>query len=116
VFYFTFRGKKTLESLIPDAPKDGLDLLRKLIHFNPDKRITADDALRHSYVARFHNVSEEIALNYDVVPPLSDDTQLTVDEYRSKLYEVCKNNYINQKGTVMSLNPTQERCTQYNIM
>ena len=82
------RGKKTLESLIPDAPKDGLDLLRKLIHFNPDKRITADDALRHSYVARFHNVSEEIALNYDVVPPLSDDTQLTVDEYRSKLYEM----------------------------
>lgn len=55
------------------------------------KRITADDALRHSYVARFHNVSEEIALNYDVVPPLSDDTQLTVDEYRSKLYEVNKN-------------------------
>ncbi|XP_076104446.1 extracellular signal-regulated kinase 2-like isoform X3 [Mytilus galloprovincialis] len=82
------RGKKSLESLIPDAPKDAADLVRKLLHFNPDKRITADEALRHSYVARFHNVSEEIGLNYDVVPPLSDDTQLTVDEYRSKLYEM----------------------------
>lgn len=82
------RSKKSLESLIPEAPKDAIDLMRKLLQFNPDKRITADEALRHSYVARFHNVSEEIALNYDVVPPLSDDTQLTVDEYRSKLYEM----------------------------
>ena len=29
-----------------------------------------------------------MSLNFDVVPPLSDDVQLTVDQYRSKLYEV----------------------------
>jgi len=40
------------------------------------------------YFHRFHNPSGEISLNFDVVPPLSDDVQLTVDEYRSKLYEV----------------------------
>ena len=39
-------------------------------------------------VYRFHNPSEEVSLNFDVVPPLSDDVQLTVDQYRSKLYEV----------------------------
>lgn len=39
---------------------------------------------------RFHNAAEEISLNYDVVPPLSDDVQLTVEEYRNKLYEVTK--------------------------
>jgi mitogen-activated protein kinase 15 len=37
---------------------------------------------------RFHNASEEIVKGYDVVPQLSDDIQLTVDEYRKKLYEV----------------------------
>ncbi len=37
---------------------------------------------------RFHNPSEEITKGYDVVPQLSDDIQLTVDEYRKKLYEV----------------------------
>lgn len=37
---------------------------------------------------RFHNAAEEVSLNYDVVPPLSDDVQLTVEEYRNKLYEV----------------------------
>ena len=27
-------------------------------------------------------------LNYDVLPPLDDDIQLTVAEYRNQLYEV----------------------------
>ena len=39
-------------------------------------------------MARFHNPNEEITKGYDVVPQLSDDIQLTVDEYRKKLYEV----------------------------
>ena len=37
---------------------------------------------------RFSNPAEEIALDYDVVPPLDDDVQLSVNEYRRKLYEV----------------------------
>ena len=37
---------------------------------------------------RFQNSKEEISKGHDVVPPLSDDTQLTVDQYRKKLYEV----------------------------
>jgi hypothetical protein len=37
---------------------------------------------------RFQNSKEEITKGYDVVPQLSDDIQLTVDEYRKKLYEV----------------------------
>ncbi|XP_052776856.1 mitogen-activated protein kinase 15-like isoform X2 [Mya arenaria] len=82
------KAKKTMEEMMGDAPKDAIDLCRKLLHFNPDKRITADEALRHPYVGRFHNPKEEISLNYDVVPPLSDDTQLSVDEYRTKLYEM----------------------------
>ena len=40
------------------------------------------------FVFRFHNPAEERVIGYDVVPPLSDDVQLTVEEYRSKLYEM----------------------------
>lgn len=43
----------------------------------------------------FHNPKEEITKGYDVVPQLSDDIQLTVDEYRKKLYEVM--NYQNSR-------------------
>ena len=47
------RPKKTIDDLLPaDAPDDGKDLLRKLVHFNPDKRLTAEQALKHPYVAR----------------------------------------------------------------
>jgi len=40
---------------------------------------------------RFHNAAEEIVVGRDIVPPVSDSVQLTVDEYRNKLYEVCIN-------------------------
>ncbi|XP_059162528.1 extracellular signal-regulated kinase 2-like [Physella acuta] len=82
------RNRKSFDDMLPDAPADGVDLMKKLLHFNPDKRITAEEALQHPFVQRFHNASAEISLNFDVVPPLSDDVQLTVDEYRSKLYEM----------------------------
>lgn len=44
------------------------------------------------YPCRFRNTSPEIELNTDVVPPFRDDIQLTVAEYRSKLYETMAMN------------------------
>ena len=46
-----FRQKKSWESLITNATEQSLDLLRRLLQFNPDKRITADDGLEHDYVS-----------------------------------------------------------------
>ena len=48
------RGRKKFEDLITDAPADGLDLLKRLLHFNPDKRVTAEEALKHPYVERYN--------------------------------------------------------------
>lgn len=84
-----FKPKKCLEDMLPHSPSDAIDLLKRLLHFNPDKRLTAEQALAHPYVAKFHNPEEEISLDYDIVPPLDDDVQLSVEEYRVKLYEVC---------------------------
>ncbi|KAL8590492.1 hypothetical protein ACOMHN_011705 [Nucella lapillus] len=84
----TGKPKKSLDEMLSEAPVEGVDLMQRLLQFNPDKRITADEALRHPFVTRFHNPSEEVSLNFDVVPPLSDDVQLTVEQYRSKLYEM----------------------------
>ncbi|XP_070556919.1 extracellular signal-regulated kinase 2-like [Ptychodera flava] len=84
------RHRRDLEDMIPTAPSDAMDLLKRLLQFNPDKRISVEEALRHPYVARFCNPSKEIILDYDVVPPLDDDILLTVNEYRDKLYELIK--------------------------
>jgi serine/threonine protein kinase len=48
-----FSSKKSFENLIPHLTDESLDLLRRLLQFNPDKRITAEEGLRHSFVASY---------------------------------------------------------------
>uniref|UniRef100_A0A8D0H7X0 mitogen-activated protein kinase n=1 Tax=Sphenodon punctatus TaxID=8508 RepID=A0A8D0H7X0_SPHPU len=84
-----FRPLPTPGPLLPaSAPPEALDLLKKLLVFNPEKRLTAEEALEHPYVKRFHCSTKEPSLDYDVILPLDDDIQLSVAEYRNKLYEV----------------------------
>lgn len=40
------------------------------------------------FIFRFRDTSPELELTADIVPPFRDDIQLTVAEYRSKLYEI----------------------------
>ncbi|KAM6125796.1 mitogen-activated protein kinase 15 [Pterocles gutturalis] len=83
------RQRVTFEEILPSStPLPALDLLKKLLVFNPDKRLTAEEALQHPYVKRFHCPAREPSLDYDVILPLGDDIQLSVAEYRNKLYEM----------------------------
>lgn len=82
------RPRAPLDELMSGVSKDALDLLRGLLQFNPDKRFTAEQSLKHPYVRQFHNPSKEIVIGRNIVPPVSDDIQLSTEEYRSKLYEM----------------------------
>lgn len=99
--------RKSLEDLVPNISRESTDLLRRLLQFNPNKRITADEALAHSYVQNFHNPKEEISKGYDVVPQLNDNVRLTIDEYRNKLYQFIQHTKKNQSTTDPSSNPRQ---------
>ena len=77
---------RPLEALLPGAPPDGLDLLRKLLRFDPRARLSAEAALAHPYVAQFHCAADEPAAPGPVTVPLDDNTKLTVAEYRDRLY------------------------------
>lgn len=47
------RPRQTLDTLLPsDTPPEALDLLRRLLVFAPDKRLSAAQALQHPYVQR----------------------------------------------------------------
>ncbi|KAG5264638.1 hypothetical protein AALO_G00256380 [Alosa alosa] len=83
------RPQVPLEELL-GAPvdADALDLLKCLLVFNPEKRLTAEQSLQHPYVSRFHNPAKEPGLDYDVILPVDDDVQLSVTQYRNKLYEM----------------------------
>ncbi|KAA3682133.1 mitogen-activated protein kinase 15 [Paragonimus westermani] len=79
----------SLESLFPsDVDKCALDMVKKLIQLNPVKRLTVEEALEHPYVQRFHDPEKESVMDHVVTPPLSDDRQLSVADYRTKLYEI----------------------------
>ncbi|XP_060948701.1 mitogen-activated protein kinase 15 isoform X2 [Limanda limanda] len=100
----------SLEDLLqPSAPPDALDLLRGLLVFNPDKRLTAEQALQHPYVARFHNPTKEPAFYYDVVLPVDDGVQLSVGQYRNKLYEMMVERRTNQ-GMLRLIQPKDREC------
>lgn len=102
-----------LDDLLKDSPSDAKALIKSLIILNPNKRLTAKQALYHKYVEkydvacritfeqyevnsiycflfffRFRNAIPELELTADIVPPFRDDIQLSVSEYRSKLYEI----------------------------
>ncbi|KAG7694942.1 hypothetical protein KL930_001265 [Ogataea haglerorum] len=54
-----FRKKKNFRDLFPDANPDAIDLLEKLLTFNPKKRITVEEALNHPYVSFYHEPNDE---------------------------------------------------------
>uniref|UniRef100_A0A8R1IJ89 Mitogen-activated protein kinase n=3 Tax=Caenorhabditis japonica TaxID=281687 RepID=A0A8R1IJ89_CAEJA len=68
------------------CPEFSVDL--RLLIFAPQKRLTVEQCLVHPYVVQFHNPSEEPILPYEVYPPLPDHIQLTIDDYRDRLYEM----------------------------
>jgi len=83
------KPKIPFSQIYPDASEEALDLLEKMLTFNPHKRITIADALGHPYFAQLHCEEDE---------PLSDkkfefkfeskaDTKLGIQELLFE--EIC---------------------------
>ena len=51
--------KVSLDSIFPTAAEDSIDLMKKLLKFNPSDRYTVEEALEHPYVSQFHNIDNE---------------------------------------------------------
>lgn len=54
-----FKKKIPMKAMFPKTSDLALDLLEKLLAFNPVKRITVEEALRHPYLEPYHDPEDE---------------------------------------------------------
>lgn len=62
-------GQVALDTVLGSCSSAALDLTRKLLLVDPEKRLTATDALRHPFLSKYHMPQEEPicipAFNFD---------------------------------------------------
>ena len=80
------KQKYTISSLFKGASKHAIDFQKKTLEFNPKKRITIEEALKHPFVEQFHNPEEEINCDKIIKIPISDSIKLSIKEYQHALY------------------------------
>jgi len=78
--------KKSFHQFFGEITDDAMDLLKKLLTFNPENRITVEEALKHPYVIQFSNPEEEILADHAIEVPLNDFIKLSTKEYRDAIY------------------------------
>jgi len=66
---------KSLGELFPTASPEALDLIRRCLHFNPERRLSAYESLRHPYVAQFHNEADEPPCPHVLHIQIDDNTK-----------------------------------------
>lgn len=78
--------KQSLTEKFPMVPPEALDLVEKMLEFNPAKRITVEDALAHPYLASMHDATDEpicpTPFTFDV-----DEHRLTEGKIRELIYK-----------------------------
>ena len=78
--------RQHLESTIPEKFKDSIDLLLQMLHLTPSKRISAEDAIMHPFIAKYGDSIEPSKL-----PPINSTAelhQLDVSNERKKRSEI----------------------------
>lgn len=104
---------KPLVEMFPRASSEALDLLRLCFQFNPGRRITAKDALRHPYVVQFHNPDDEFDCDRVIRIPVDDNTKLRVQDYRDQIYnEVLRKKKEQRRSHRRTLEQTPAQPTQ----
>lgn len=61
-----FKPKVPWTRLYPNADPKALDLLDKMLTFNPHRRIEVEDALAHPYLEQYYDPADEVTMFFYV--------------------------------------------------
>ncbi len=84
------RTKQSFSSLFTKSNPVALDLLSKMLIFNPRKRYTVEQCISHPYFEGLHNPEEE-PISDSPFDWSFDDIELTKDNLQSMIYEESLN-------------------------
>mmetsp|Transcript_19926 Transcript_19926/g.27465 ORF Transcript_19926/g.27465 Transcript_19926/m.27465 type:complete len:120 (-) Transcript_19926:539-898(-) len=83
---------KPINEVFSAASSEAIDLIKSCFHFNPSRRPSAEDLLKHIFVAEFHNEEEEPIYPHGPLRlPIDDNVKLTAPQYRERLYQEITN-------------------------
>ncbi|KAH8879060.1 putative MAK1 protein [Thozetella sp. PMI_491] len=81
-----FMAKKAFPSLFPNANPDALDLLDRMLAFDPSSRISVEQALEHPYLHIWHDASDEpdcpttFNFDFEVIEDVGEMRKMILDE------------------------------------
>lgn len=81
-----YMHKIPFQKLFPNANPDALDLLNRMLAFDPSARISVEEALEHPYLSIWHDASDEPScptpfdFSFEVVEEVPDMRKMILDE------------------------------------
>ncbi|CAD8048808.1 unnamed protein product [Paramecium primaurelia] len=77
--------RKSFAQFFHNASSDCIDFIRQCLNWNPQKRMTIDEAMNHQLMKEFVNTEDEKTLKSIIKIPFNENKKLTIKDYRDKI-------------------------------
>ena len=84
------KSKVNFKNKFPGSSSEALDLLEKMLIFDPHKRITVKECLEHPFFKSIRDPSKEEEASFNLEFEFEDDNNLTVEKLRNLFLTVIK--------------------------
>ena len=84
------KNKINFKTKFPGSSDESLDLLQKILIFNPNKRITVNECLEHSFFQSIRDPEKEEEASFNLEFEFENDNNLTVKKLRNLFITVIK--------------------------
>jgi len=78
--------RQSIQKRFVGASHEFIDFLQVILQMNPEKRLTAPEALEHPHMANFHNPDDEPTFGRRISLPIPDHQMMTAVRYRVQIY------------------------------